>query len=119
MPIAKFLILTLAFSALSGCGTIEHKRGSNAEVLIRHFEQHNAKVKSCYSLHRTGVGFITIQWTVNDQGQISDIGLKERTLNNLDLENCLLREIKAISFPPTPRFTTATVEYKFQFSSSR
>lgn len=115
------MILSLTVLA-SGC-TIKHKRASDPEVVISHYKQNLEGARSCYedviAQSPELEGDVSLQWTVNDKGEVVKPEIVESTLNSPEVHSCLLSHLKMLDFPPTPRFSKSTVTYTFHFTSLR
>lgn len=117
-----FIIMGLGL----GCASlphIEHKRGANPDVAIRHYQEHSSEVRDCIqgvvNKDRSLVGKITLEWTVDDQGKVIDSGIKERTVNSIPIETCLLNHVRGLQFPPTPMNSTATIIYTYNIGEGQ
>ncbi|MCC7403589.1 MAG: AgmX/PglI C-terminal domain-containing protein [Bdellovibrionales bacterium] len=101
---------------------IVHKRGPDPYIAIRHFEDNLGPAKDCADPLVKGlthpVGHITVQWTVDDKGQVLDPMVTENTLKDDGVGECFLKLLRALKFPPTPEFTKTTVLYTFKYTTS-
>ena len=113
----------LLLAALTSCETIgtkiAHKRGADPDIAIRHFEENIGPAKNCADRVvqelTTQEGHITVQWTVNDKGEVLEPMVTENTLGENAVGDCFLDLLKALKFPPTPSFTKTTVLYTFRY----
>lgn len=115
----------VAVVGLTSCSTIgekiAHKRGADPNIAIRHFEENLGPAKSCADQVVDELsdqeGHVTIQWTVNDKGDVLEPMITENTLGDGAVGDCFLNLLRGLKFPPTPAFTKTTVLYTFKYAA--
>jgi len=120
----KLYVILLLF--LSGCSTwtVAHRRGVDAGKTLEYFEASRATLNPCLEHALSGPvakqGDVVLEWSVNPQGDVIDSRIKERSLDNIQVENCLLEHVRGLQFPPSKGGKgVATIEYRFNFSDTR
>lgn len=63
-------------------------------------------------------GRVVVFFLINDQGKVKSSKIISTTLNNKDVEDCLIKTLNAMTFKPTPLGTIAEITYPFVFVSS-
>jgi hypothetical protein len=116
----SLFIASILFSACA-LPPIQHKRGANPDIAVAHYQQNVGPAKECVQhvldTQKNLKGMVTLEWTVNDQGKVVDSGIKERTLNSVEIEQCLLTHVRSMTFPPTPFNSTATIDYTYNINN--
>lgn len=115
------------FLFLSGCSTwtVAHRRGVDAGKTLEYYEAQRATLNPCLENALRGPasqkhGDVVLEWSVNPQGEVIDSRIKERSLDNLAVENCLLEHVRGLHFPASKDGKgVATIEYRFNFSDTR
>ncbi len=83
------------------------------EIQIRN----NKNIKSCFLAHRKSTGElppVTLRFTLENHGKVSNAYLKEAAYQGTALESCLSGSIKMIDFPPFDG-DAVTMNYPFRF----
>lgn len=111
---------------LSGCSTwvVAHRRGVDAGKTLEYYEESRATLNPCLqdALHgpeKAKQGDVVLEWSVNPKGKVIDSRIKERTLNNVEVENCLLNHVRGLQFPESKGKGTATIEFRYNFSDTK
>jgi len=90
-------------------------------IIQKVVRDHTGELRACYEkeLNKTkGLhGRIVVNWIISPQGSVSTAFIKESTLNNKTLENCVVSSIKFWRFPAPSGGGMAKVEYPFLFES--
>ncbi|MGZ6059046.1 MAG: AgmX/PglI C-terminal domain-containing protein [Myxococcaceae bacterium] len=77
--------------------------GLAREVIGRVIQEHQSEIKYCYEtqLNRNPslAGKVTVLFTIDGSGTVSDGQVSETTLNNPDTERCMLAKIRRWKFP--------------------
>jgi TonB family protein len=97
-------------------GTID--RAGIRRVIVANQNQ----LKACYEralgsesdLH----GKVVLSWDISDSGSASNVRVKESSLENMRLEQCLLKLVTNWRFPAPPRDQIAEVTFPFIFLSN-
>lgn len=115
------LITVIGAFVATGCQSISHRRAADPEVAIRHFEANLAPAKKCaddlVKKKKDKEGEVSIQWTVNDKGEVLNPLVAENTFGDLAVGDCFLNLLHRLKFPPTQIFTKTTVTYAFRWTS--
>ena len=77
--------------------------GLARDVIARVIQEHQSEIKYCYEtqLNRNTslAGKVTVLFTIDETGTVSDSQVSETTLNNTDTERCMLAKIRRWKFP--------------------
>ncbi len=77
--------------------------GLAREVIGRVIQEHQSEIKYCYEtqLNRNPslAGKVTVLFTIDGSGTVSDGQVSETTLHNQDTERCMLAKIRRWKFP--------------------
>lgn len=97
------------------------EEGADPNIAIRHFEENLGPAKSCadHAVEQLTdqEGHVTIQWTVNDKGDVLEPMITENTLGDGAVGDCFLNLLRSLKFPPTPTLTKTTVLYTFKYNA--
>jgi hypothetical protein len=118
MPFAHFILLTAIVSA-SADGSDQGKAVglSKAEVsgVVR---AHMASVKWCFeralTKNATLNGTVVMNWSVEPDGRVSEAIVASSTLNDSDVERCIVRQVAHWTFPKSSR-RTPVAAFPFAF----
>lgn len=79
------------------------------------------QIKHCYErqliVDPNIFGKVVAQWTINKEGTVSSTSVKNTTMKNSPVENCILAKIKSWSFPKPKGGGQVMVSYPFLFKS--
>ena len=82
---------------------------------------HRAELRACYEIElaktKDLLGKVTLMWIINKDGLVSTAVIKESTLNNKRMEDCLINMVKLWHFPPLKNGGLTRVEYPISFTS--
>ncbi len=115
-------LLAVLMLFLSGCSTwsVAHRRGVDANQTLQYYQENRATLNPCLEGALKGSkprqGDIVLEWSVNPQGKVIDSRIKERTLDNIEVENCLLNHVRGLQFPESKGKGIATIEFRYDFS---
>lgn len=97
-------------------GTIDKR------IIQKIVRQHTGELRSCYERELAKVkglnGRIVAVWIIDMNGSVTKAGIKESTMNNSNVENCMVNFIKSWRFPIPKGGGMASVEYPFVFETS-
>lgn len=97
-------------------GTIDKR------IIQKIVRQHTGELRSCYERELAKVkglnGRIVAVWVIDMHGSVTKAGIKESTMNNSNVENCMVNFIKSWRFPIPKGGGMASVEYPFVFETS-
>ena len=100
-------------AGLHSYGTIDKR------IIAKVVRQHVGELRSCYqnelmrNIHLKGE--ITLQWVIT-QGMVTEIHIKESTVNNQNLEQCVVDAMKHWRYPFPKGGNRTMVEFPFTFS---
>jgi pSer/pThr/pTyr-binding forkhead associated (FHA) protein/outer membrane biosynthesis protein TonB len=96
----------------------------NAEHVRRVVRAGIPEIRGCYdkltsrmssAQRREFVGRVVISWEIVARGKAQSVRVKNSTLNNSELENCIRNRLATWTFPEPPGDTIAEVSYPFVF----
>lgn len=97
-------------------GTIDKR------IIQKIVRQHTGEIRSCYERELAKVkglnGRIVAVWIIDMHGSVTKAGIKESTMNNSNVENCMVNFIKSWRFPIPKGGGMASVEYPFVFETN-
>ena len=106
--------MKLALAAIVVLGAL------SAEVIQSYIRRHAAAIHACYEkeLRRNPTlrGRITVEWTIESTGLVSNAKVKSSTLENQAVETCVVDRIKRIRFPASDEAGSAIVRMPFDFT---
>ena len=81
---------------------------------------HFSELRACYENEferdkNVGSGKVTVSWKVDETGAASGVTIKETTLKNKRVEDCLVEAISRWRFPKPTGGVWAHIEYSFDF----
>ncbi len=92
------------------------------EVIRRFIRQKIREIRFCYERELTAnatlSGRVAIVFQINSQGGVILSAVKESTLGNPNVETCIARVVRRITFPPPPDGGTVIVTYPFNLIQS-
>ncbi len=87
------------------------------DVVDNAVAEHTKELMTCYSnelkTNKGLRGVITVSWTVKGDGSVGDAKVTDTTMENQNVENCILDSINKWKFPATG--TPAPVVHPFEF----
>jgi TonB family protein len=100
---------------------VETKGALNEEIIRAVVEKRLAAIRNCYEQELVKnpklQGKVTIRFTIGEDGSVVSAEIENTTLNNPDVESCILRRIQYLKFPK-PEKGQVTVSYPFVFTVS-
>jgi outer membrane biosynthesis protein TonB len=101
----------------SGPGVV-NEGGLTSEQVRRAVMAHTGALRACYETEAQRLpqlrGGVTVAFTIEANGSVSQATVSASTLQNTRVEGCLLRQIKSWRFPESDPATTVT-GYPFRF----
>jgi TonB family protein len=77
------------------------------------------EVKACYErglrANSRLEGKVIVSWEIVEKGHVGSASVKSSTLNNKEVESCIVARLKSWQFPEPPAGTSAAVSYPFSF----
>jgi PBP1b-binding outer membrane lipoprotein LpoB len=123
----KHLYFVILSFLLSACASSNSKSDSssfaNRENIRQVFRSHLPEIKSCYDTELKNVngdleGKVVLEIEVNDQGNADKVTAQSTTLNNSNVENCMIQIFKQTKYPPAPKDKTVVIQYPFIFGKN-
>lgn len=103
-------------------GTAEVNGFLSREEIERVVRRHSRGFRYCYERELQDdpelAGQITVNWTIDLDGTVSRSSIEENTMDNRNVESCVLREVRRMRFPE-PDGGMVVVRYPFTFRSSQ
>ncbi|PIU00030.1 MAG: hypothetical protein COT74_06675 [Bdellovibrionales bacterium CG10_big_fil_rev_8_21_14_0_10_45_34] len=91
------------------------------EAIRRVILQNLRQIKSCYerALNRNPslFGKVVIRWTIVERGRVGSANVDTSSLNNSEVETCIVNKFRTWRFPDPPPGQEAEVVYPFVFAS--
>jgi len=99
----------------TGSGALEK------ETIAKVVKRHKGQIRMCYEQELRASpalsGKVTVSFTIGGTGNVVTASVAESTLNNREVENCLVRRIKRWRFPAPDGGGNVTVNYPFVFQA--
>jgi hypothetical protein len=120
LPLATaHIALLLATGPASSTAPRPGKGLSKAEV-YGVVKSHSIAVKDCYAgaLAKDSMlsGTVVLAWTVETDGRVAKVRVASTTMNNSEVENCIVGEVERWTFPRSSG-TTSVAEFPFVFKN--
>jgi len=116
------IALTASILLIAACAAkkIEGEGTESREQIRAVIRQAMPEIKNCYDRELPNnpklEGKIVISFTVGDLGKVIDSKIKNSTLKNQNVHQCVVAQITKQTFPQPPAKTTVVVDYPFVFS---
>jgi TonB family protein len=95
-----------------------NRRRLNAEQIRRVVVRHEGAIRACYDTElvrdATVRGGVTLAWTIDPEGTVTNASVVSSTIANARVERCVLRQVKSWRFP-TSEASTGVASYPFVF----
>ncbi len=92
-------------------------------IIQKIVRQHAGELRACYEkeLHKNKelAGRIVVLWLISSQGVVTKALLKESTIKNKNVEDCVVNSIKFWRFPAPKGGGIAKVEFPFEFETTQ
>ena len=100
--------------------TPEVTDGLDKRIIQKVARSHFREIRACYEKEfvrdeNVGSGKVTVSWKVDETGAASGVTIKETTLKNKRIEDCIVEAISSWRFPKYGKSTH--IEYPFVFES--
>ncbi len=96
--------------------------GLDQSVIKKVIDSHMPAIKYCYNKElrkNAGLsGTVVTRFTVGPKGKVTQAEVNRSTLNNKNVETCMIDEIKSWVFPEPNKGVEVLVNYPFKFRSS-
>lgn len=112
--------MTPAKAAANSSETATQVKGSLPKAVIRRImTQHLSKVKSCYeqrlAASPTLAGRVAVKFIISGTGQVQLAAVAETTIEDPEMESCVVEAVKRIKFPQPEGGGIVIVTYPFEF----
>jgi TonB family protein len=91
------------------------------EIIRRVVRQHRREIKYCYEKELQSnpelAGRVTVNFTITPSGDVVSALVKESSLGNTAVEQCMQNKIRHWTFPGTEQPGMVQVNYPFNFSA--
>jgi len=91
-------------------------------IIQKVVRQHSGELRNCYEKELAKVkglnGRVVAVWLISPQGSVSNAVVKESTIKNKNVENCVINSIKFWRFPSPKGGGAVKIEYPFVFDLS-
>ncbi len=99
------------------------RRGSlDKRIIQKVIKQHANEIQACYQnelkKNKDLAGRIACQWTVLENGDVTDAAIVQSQMQNDNVEKCMLNNIKEWKFPP-PKGGSVRIQYPFTFAPDK
>ncbi|MBO4350097.1 MAG: von Willebrand factor type A domain-containing protein [Proteobacteria bacterium] len=88
-------------------------------IIQKVVRQHTGELRACYERELNKIkglnGRVVLDWIISPQGAVKTAIVKESTIKNKNVENCVVNSVKYWRFPPPKGGGMAQVEYPFEF----
>lgn len=92
------------------------------ELIKKVINENKNQVRYCYEVelqrNQNLEGRVMVRWVISATGAVAQVLIKDSTIKNANVENCLLGKIKGWKFPPPAGGGTVEVNYPFVFKAS-
>jgi hypothetical protein len=92
------------------------------DVIAAIVRKHQNEIKYCYEVelnkHPDLYGKVSVAWTIDGTGDVSEANVNETTMNNANVENCMATKIRRWKFPEPKGGGQVFVTYPWVFKSS-
>ena len=96
--------------------------GLSQEVVGRYIQKYWNQFKYCYERELSKdpnlAGKVTMTFTISGNGRVSDASIIQTSMNNANVEECVLRVVRRIHFPEPKGGGEVIVTYPFMFTTA-
>ena len=93
-----------------------------ADVIKKVINENKNQVRYCYEVelqrNQNLEGRVQVKWIIGATGGVVQVAIKDSTIKNANVENCLMGKIRNWKFPPPAGGGTVEVNYPFVFKAS-
>ncbi|HET6343910.1 MAG TPA: AgmX/PglI C-terminal domain-containing protein, partial [Myxococcota bacterium] len=93
-----------------------------ADVIKKVINENKMQVRYCYEVelqrNQNLEGRVQVRWLIGATGAVAQVSIKDSTIKNAAVENCLMAKIRGWKFPPPAGGGTVEVNYPFVFKAS-
>lgn len=114
--------ISAAFGALVPTATSTRTQTQlTKEAIHRVMEANLIRFKRCYEVQLEKkpelAGTITTRFTIGDRGTVIDASIAVTSMNDAEVEACVLALVRELQFPPRPKGTVLGISYPLKFES--
>ncbi|MFT3843214.1 MAG: AgmX/PglI C-terminal domain-containing protein [Myxococcaceae bacterium] len=95
----------------------------STDAVRRVLDEHRQQIRYCYEmlLNRFNrlSGAVTVKFVVGASGAVASAAVKQSTVNNLELDDCVIGRVKSWVFPMPRGGGVAIVTHRFVFGEQR
>ena len=92
------------------------------DVIKKVINENKNQVRYCYEVelqrNQNLEGRVQVKWIIGATGAVAQVVIKDSSIKNANVENCLIGKIKTWKFPPPAGGGTVEVNYPFVFKAS-
>jgi len=92
------------------------------EVIKKVIDENKLQIRYCYEVQlqrqQNLEGKISMKWVIGATGSVADVKVKDTTMNNAAVENCIKEKIRTWRFPAPAGGGIVEVNYPFIFKAS-
>jgi TonB family protein len=96
--------------------------GLDKDTIFKVVKRHQSEIKFCYERALASdqklAGKVTVAWTIDPTGAVSEANLAESTLDNANVEACVLERIRRWRFPEPVGGGVVAVSFPWVFSAA-
>jgi TonB family protein len=96
--------------------------GLDKDTIFKVVRRHQSEIKFCYERALASdqklAGKVTVAWTIDPTGAVSEANLAESTLDNANVEACVLERIRRWRFPEPMGGGVVAVSFPWVFSAA-
>ena len=90
-----------------------HSKKSYKKTNIKNVIAKHKGFMNCKNKYPSSKGLLSLNWEIKKDGSVGKVTVL-RSLGS-ELDQCMIKEIKSLSFPKPPKNTTAKISYPFLF----
>ncbi len=114
--------LLIALTASLSSAYAEEAANNNKDQIKDVVAQHATETRACYEKELAQkpnlAGRLNLHFTIDAEGKVSEAKISETTLNDANVEACIVDLVKTWQFPKSKEGQTV-VDYPFNFSSAK
>ena len=97
--------------------------GLDKSVIDEYIRRHMRQIRNCYEKELSGsqglAGRIATRFVISGSGRVTQAGVSSSSMNNANVESCLIGVLKRIVFPEPLGGGIVEVDYPFSFSATK
>jgi outer membrane biosynthesis protein TonB len=110
-------VLNAADSGAEGSVDGLYHGGLEPESIRRVVVAHAGALQACYEIEAMKGpllrGGVTVRWNVEKNGAVTNAGVVESTIHSVNVEGCVLRQVRSWQFPSSAARSQATFPFVF------